>query len=350
MAIKAVIMAEKGRAEIREVEKPKLRDGYVLVKVKAVALNPLDWKNLEVRFAPGVRMGADYAGVVEEVGPGVTKPFKKGDRIAGFVNCTNSLQPEDGSFCDYAVAKASVQIKIPDNITDEQAATLGVSVITIGQSLYKHMGLPLPTEPAKESQPILVHGASTASGLYGVQFLKASGLEVIATASPHNFEYLKSLGVSAVFDYHSPTAAADIKALTHNKLKLAWDCTGTGAELIAGALSDVEESKYYAIIPVDEAKVHSINPKVNGPHFTLGYDVVGEPYMWIDNKIAPGLPEDHDYIAKFVEIVPKLLADGTLKPIRTIVNQGGSGFEGLLKGLQELKAGKVSGGKLVYTL
>lgn len=213
------------------------------------------------------------------------------------------------------------------------------------------MGLPLPTEPAKEPQPILVHAASTASGLYGVQFLKASGLTVIATASPHNFEYLKSLGASAVFDYHSPTAAAaDIKALTHNKLKLAWDCVGSGAELVAGALSDVEESKFFAIMKVDEDAVHRINPKVDGPHFTLGYDVVGEEYMWIDNKIAPALPEEHDYIAKFVEIVPKLLEDGTVKPIRTFVNRGGSGFEGVLEGLQELKAGKVSGGKLVYTL
>ncbi|OTA87497.1 hypothetical protein M434DRAFT_399472 [Hypoxylon sp. CO27-5] len=349
MAIKAVVMAEKGKAEIREVEKPKLRDGYVLVKVKAVALNPLDWKNLEVRFAPGVRMGADYAGIIEEVGPGVTKPFKKGDRIAGFVNCSNSLQPEDGAFGEYLVAKASVQIKIPDNITDEQAATLGVSVITIGQSLYKHMGLPWPTEPAKEPQPILVHGASSASGLYGVQFLKASGFTVIATASPHNFEYLKSLGASAVFDYHSPTAAAEIKALTHNKLKLAWDCVGTGAELIASALSDVEESKFWTIMSPDEDTVRRINPKVDGPHFTLGYDVIGEPYQWID-KVAPALPEEHDYIAEFVEIVPKLLQDGTVKPIRTFVNRGGAGLEGVLKGLEELKAGKVSGGKLVYTL
>ncbi|KAI1414740.1 putative alcohol dehydrogenase [Hypoxylon sp. FL1857] len=349
MAIKAVIMAEKGRAEIREVEKPKLRDGYLLVKVKAVALNPLDHKALIVRFAAGARLGADYAGVVEEVGPGVTKPFKKGDRIAGFVNGANQLQPQDGAFGEYAVVKASIQIRIPDNITDEQAATLGVSVITIGQGLYKHMGVPWPTEPAKEPSQILVHGASTATGLYAVQFLKASGLSVIATASPHNFEYLKSLGADAVFDYRSPTAAAEIKALTHNKLKLAWDCVGTGAELVARALSDAEESRFGCIVPVDEATVHRINPKVDGPHLTLGYDVLGEEYMWI-NGPAPAKPEEHDFTAKFVDIVPQLLKDGTVKPIRTVVNQGGPGLEGLLKGLEELKAGRISAGKFVYTL
>ncbi|KAI0833905.1 putative alcohol dehydrogenase [Hypoxylon sp. FL0890] len=349
MAIKAIVAIEKSKAEVREVEKPKLREGYVLVKVKAIGLNPTDWKTLDSRAGPGVRLGADYAGIVEEVGPGVTVPFKKGDRIAGFTNGGNQLQPEGGAFAEYATVKANVQIKVPDNITDEQAATLGVSTITIAQGLYKHLGLPWPTEPAKEPFPVLIHGGSTATGLYGIQYAKASGLTVIATSSPHNFEYLKSLGADAVFDYHSPTVAADIKALTHNKLKHAWDCAGTGAELIARALSDVEESRFTCIIPVDAATVHKINPKVDGPHFTLGYDVLGEPYFW-NNGPAPAKMDEHEYAVKFLQIVPKLLEDGRVKPIRTVVNKNGAGLEGALKGLQELKANGISAGKFVYTL
>ncbi|KAI1143284.1 putative alcohol dehydrogenase [Hypoxylon sp. FL0543] len=349
MAFKAIVAVEKGKAEIREVEKPQLREGYVLVKVKALALNPTDYKALDKRVVPGTRLGADYAGVVEEVGPGVTKPFKKGDRIAGLVHGGNPLDPEGGAFAEYAIVKAAVQIKIPDNISDEQAATLGVSTITIAQGLYKHLGLPWPTEPAKEPFPVLIHGGSTATGLYGIQYAKASGLTVIATSSPRNFEYLKSLGADAVFDYHSPTAAAEIKALTQNKLKHAWDCAGTGAELVAGALSDAEESRFTCIVPVDAATVHRINPKVDGPHLTLGYDVFGEPYIWIDGH-RPAKLDEHEYTAKFLEIVPKLLEDGTVKPIRTVVNHGGAGLEGVLKGLEELKKNGISAGKFVYTL
>lgn len=85
MSGKAIVAIEKGKVEIRDVEKPKLKDGSILVKVTAVGLNPVDWKTIEYRAIPGVRIGVDYAGVVEELGPGVTK-FKKGDRIAGLIN------------------------------------------------------------------------------------------------------------------------------------------------------------------------------------------------------------------------------------------------------------------------
>ena len=65
---------------------PKLRDSYVLVKTAAVALNPTDWKHVDYLPTPGAQLGCDYAGTVVEVGKDVTKRFKKGDRIAGFVH------------------------------------------------------------------------------------------------------------------------------------------------------------------------------------------------------------------------------------------------------------------------
>lgn len=87
MANKAIVFVEKGKAEIQEVPKPKLRDDYVLVKVKAVGLNPTDWKHVDFAITKaGSRMGCDYAGVVEEVGGKVKKDFKKGDRISGVVH------------------------------------------------------------------------------------------------------------------------------------------------------------------------------------------------------------------------------------------------------------------------
>lgn len=172
----------------------------------------------------------------------------------------------------------------------------------------------------------------------------------MTTASPRNFDYLKSLGADAVFDYNSPTCAADIKAFTGNALKLAWDCSGDGAEICAGALSDTEPSRYATIVPVEAEAVAAVNPKVEGPIWHLAYDVFDSPYVWLDGSTVPAKPEEFEYAARFVSIVPELLANGTIKPIRTIVNQGGSGLEGVLKGLDELRAGKVSGAKLVYTL
>jgi NADPH:quinone reductase-like Zn-dependent oxidoreductase len=68
-----------------DVPLPKLTDdNWILIKTKAVALNPTDWKNISKATSPGSIAGCDYAGIVEEVGKSVTR-FKVGDRIAGFV-------------------------------------------------------------------------------------------------------------------------------------------------------------------------------------------------------------------------------------------------------------------------
>jgi NADPH:quinone reductase-like Zn-dependent oxidoreductase len=83
---KAIHVESKGKAVIRRDPLPRLRDGYLLVKTTAVSLNPADWKQLILGTEPGAKLGCDYVGVVEEVGSGVPKAFKKGDRVAGFAH------------------------------------------------------------------------------------------------------------------------------------------------------------------------------------------------------------------------------------------------------------------------
>jgi len=207
----------------------------------------------------------------------------------------------------------------------------------------------LPNCPTDKPLFLLIYAASTAAGIAGIQYAKASGLTVIATASPHNFEYLKLLGADAVFDYRSPTCAADIKAHTGNKLTFAWDCMGTGTGICAAALSDAEPGIYGAINPADEAVLKSTNPKVDGPRLTLAYDVLGEPYRFLGHDI-PAKPAEMDFAVRFADLSQELLAKGTIKPIRIAVNKTGPGLEGALSGLDELRAGRVSGMKLVYSL
>jgi NADPH:quinone reductase-like Zn-dependent oxidoreductase len=216
-----------------------------------------------------------------------------------------------------------------------------------GQGLYRTLGLPLPADASPSDQYILIHGGSTATGIWGIQFAKISGLKVIATSSPHNFDYLQSLGAEKVFDYKDPSAGSDIRSYTGNALKLAWDCTGTGEAIIASGLSS-DGGKYAAIMPPNKDKVLGLNPKVDGPHSTLMYSIFGERF--VKGSETPPKPEEFEFAKKFFEITRGLLQEGKVKAPRITVNKGGSGLEGVLKGLDELRAGKVSGQKLVYTL
>lgn len=211
------------------------------------------------------------------------------------------------------------------------------------------MGLPMPDCPAKEPFPVLIYAASTATGIFAVQFAKLSGLSVIATASPHNFDYLRSLGADMVFDYKSETCPEDIKEYTENKLRYTMDCTSTGTETCAFAMSDNQPGFYGVINPADEDLLEAVNPNVTGPLETLAYDAPGETYVWDGKDVTPDQSE-LEFATRFATLTEGLLADGKIKPIKLVVNKTGEGLKGALAGLDELRNGLLSAVKLVYTL
>lgn len=168
---RAIVIQQPGCAKLVSQPMPAVRDRFMLVKPVAVALNPTDWKYVDEGVVGSV-VGCDYAGVVEAVGRRVKKKFKKGDRVYGPTHGCSRYDPELGAFTDYTLVKADVQSIIPDNVSFEAAATLGVGLITIGQGLYQHMKLATPDAPAITKAPILIYGGSTATGSLGIQFAK----------------------------------------------------------------------------------------------------------------------------------------------------------------------------------
>ncbi|OOQ91706.1 Protein TOXD [Penicillium brasilianum] len=340
---KAVIVVEpKKDGLVTDRAIPTLRDDYILVKNVSVGLNPTDWKHVAYLAPPGVLIGCDYAGVVEAVGKDVKKPFKKGDRVCGFVHGGNAVQPEDGAFAEYIVAKGDLQTKIPDNLSFQEAATLGVGIVTVGQALYQSLKLALPSEPITDSTPILIYGGSTATGTLAIQFAKLSGYKVLTTCSPHNFDLVTGLGADAVFDYKDPQSAAEIRKLTDNNLKLVFDCISleASAKYCEAAIS-TEGGEYSALLNV-KVERENVNSR-----FTLGYTAVGEAFKFGDIPF-PAKPEDKAHAEKFVAIAESLLAQGKVKVHRPRV--GKDGLKGVLEGLQLLKEDKVSGEKLVYNV
>ncbi|KAB8205981.1 Alcohol dehydrogenase GroES-like domain protein [Aspergillus parasiticus SU-1] len=321
---------------------PALRDDYILVKTVAVALNPTDWKHIAFLAPPGALIGCDYAGIVEEVGKAVKKPFKKGDRVCGFVHGGNAVQHEDGAFAEYIVAKGDVQIRIPDNLSFQEAATLGVGISTVGQGLYQSLKLALPSEPIKEPEPILIYGGSTATGTLAIQFAKLSGYTVLTTCSPHNFDLVKRLGADAVFDYKDPNSAAEIRKYTNNNLKLVFDTISLKAssEYCEQAIST--EGGDYGVLLFTSIERENVTTR-----HTLAYTIIGEEFSFGDT-VFPARAEDKAFAEKFWAIAEKLLADGKVKVHQPKVNPGG--LQGVLEGLKLLKEDKVSGEKLVYNV
>ncbi|KAJ5684207.1 Protein TOXD [Penicillium maclennaniae] len=321
---------------------PTLRDDYVLVKTVSVGLNPTDWKHVEYLSPPGVLIGCDFAGTVEAVGKNVKKTWKKGDRICGFTHGGNAVQPEDGSFAEYIVAKGDLQMKIPDNLSFQEAATLGVGINTVGQALYQSLKLALPTEPIKDATPILIYGGSTATGSLAIQFAMLSGYKVLTTCSPHNFDFVRSLGADAVFDYKDPQSPEEIRKLTNNNLKLVFDCISLGpsAAFCDKAIS-TEGGEYTALLPINIERAN-VNDRS-----TLAYTVIGEAFKFGEHSM-PAKPEDFAHAEKFVPIAESLLSSGKVKVHPPKV--GKNGLKGVLEGLELLKADKVSGEKLVYNV
>jgi NADPH:quinone reductase-like Zn-dependent oxidoreductase len=196
--MKALVQDGYGSADVlqlREIDRPALAEGRVLVKVRAASVNALDWHTVHgglVLNVVGTLLrqkdvpvrGVDLAGVVEAVGPGVTK-FAPGDEVFGGA-------PE--TFAEYAQAREESLVLKPEGLPFEQAAAIGVAGRTALQGL-RDVG------QVKPGQRVLISGAGGGVGTFAVQIAKALGAHVTAVTSTRNLELVRGLGPDEVIDY-----------------------------------------------------------------------------------------------------------------------------------------------------
>ena len=216
----AWINARHARLETGAATYTPPADDQIVVRNRAVAINPVDWiiqvdGRLSYRWLnyPAV-LGSDVAGEVVEAGKDVTR-FRGGDRVLGHAVGTDkdSNAAAEGAFQLYPVVHERMACPIPDSLPFEEAAVLPLAVSTAACGLFQkdHLGLRHPSaDPEPTGQTVLVWGGSTSVGSNAIQLAVAAGYEVITTASPRNFDYVRSLGASMVFDYNSPAVVPDI--------------------------------------------------------------------------------------------------------------------------------------------
>jgi len=197
--MKAVIQTGYGSADVmklKELEKPVPGEGEVLVRVIAASLAAGEYfgmrgKPFPIRFYIGFPkpkkdfvVGLDFAGVVEAVGPNVSR-FRPGDGVYGECH---------GSCAGYAVAKEGSIAPKPANLSFEQAAAVPTSACTALQGI-RDQGKVQP------GQKVLINGASGGVGPFAVQIAKALGAEVTGVCSTGNVDMVRSIGADHVIDY-----------------------------------------------------------------------------------------------------------------------------------------------------
>ena len=190
--MKAVVAHEYGGPEVlkyEDVSRPQPKENEVLVRVVAAGVNPVDTYMRSGKFgsASGLPLilGRDIAGIVEEIGPGVTK-FKKSDAVYGNVR--------NGGYAEFAVAAEKDLALKPASLDFIQAAAAPVAARTAWNALIE-------TAHLSAGQTVLIQGGSGGVGTFAIQIAKLRGAKVYATASTANQDLLKELGADVAIDY-----------------------------------------------------------------------------------------------------------------------------------------------------
>ena len=179
---------------VEDVPTPDIGIDEVLVRVAAASLNPLDVKiqkgSLHAVFPISFpyTLGTDLAGTVEGVGAGVSD-WRVGDAVVARVDPSSG-----GALAEFAVVPAAYLVAVPEAIAMESAAGIPTTAATAWQALFDVADL-------QRGQSVLVHAGAGGVGSFAIQFARAAGARVIATASGDGIEIARELGADEVIDY-----------------------------------------------------------------------------------------------------------------------------------------------------
>ena len=220
--MRAVVLKGFGGLEMleeRDLPVPEPGPGEVLVRNLAVAVNPVDakiraagrWAGVEPPFV----LGYDAAGVVAKVGPGV-KDLKEGDEV---YYTPEIFGNPHGTYAEYTPVPAGIVAKKPKNLSFAEAAAIPLAGGTAWEAVVRRLAV-------RPGETVLVLGGAGGVGSFAVQFAKAAGAYVIATASADNLPVLKELGADLALDYRGPWAEEVLKATEGQGVDAAFETAG----------------------------------------------------------------------------------------------------------------------------
>ncbi|MDA3933738.1 MAG: NADP-dependent oxidoreductase [Gammaproteobacteria bacterium] len=244
--MKAYVLNETGGVENLipcVIEQPEPKADEVLVKVKAISINPVDVKTRAVRAVlnmimstePPVILGWDIAGKVTAVGNNVTQ-FVPGNSVFGMVNF-----PGHGkAYAEYVVAPESQLAKIPPHSSFEHAAATTLAALTALQVLQPRV---------KQGDRVLIHAGSGGVGHFAIQIAKQLGAYVIATSSAQNRDFIMTLGADEHIDYRAQRFEAVVSDID-------FVLDGMGGDVLENSLQVVKDGGKIISLPSPEFPEH----------------------------------------------------------------------------------------------
>jgi NADPH:quinone reductase-like Zn-dependent oxidoreductase len=219
--------------ELVDVPRPEPAPTEVLVRVAAAGVNPVDWKTRTrggFLGSPPFTVGWDVAGVVEEVGRGVTR-FEPGDRVFGMPR----FPREAGAYAEYVTSPSRQLARTPEELDDVHAAALPLAGLTAWQALVETAGV-------EEGNRVLILAAAGGVGHLAVQIAKARGAYVVCTARAAKHAFLAELGADEAVDYTSERVEDRVR-----DVDVVLDLVGD--ESTAGALETIRDGGIFISVP-----------------------------------------------------------------------------------------------------
>lgn len=202
---------------LRSVPKPQLKDGEVLIKVHATALNRADLLQRRGLYPPPPGetdiMGLEVAGTVDSLSPGAKRGWKPDDRVMALL-C-------GGGYAEYVAVPEELLMSVPANLTLSQAAAIPEAWLTAFQLLVF-------IAQVKEGEVVLVHAGASGVGTAAVQLVRLLGAVPVVTAgSPEKLKMAANLGAAAGFNYKEESFAQGVHDFTGGKgADVILDCIG----------------------------------------------------------------------------------------------------------------------------
>lgn len=253
--MKATVIEDFGGTDVftsAELEKPNVKPGHVVVKVAATSVNTIDMMirqmGTDLPFAPALPgvLGMDFAGVIDQVGEGVTR-FKVGDEVYG---CAGGLGDLQGAMAEYMLADAQLIAHKPTSLSMREAAAIPLVGITAYEGLTRAQ--------ASEGQSVLVHGGAGGVGHLAIQIARSFGANVYATGGSEAQALIEKLGATYI-DYRNEEVSDYVQAHTQGKgFDVVYDTVG-GPNLqnsFAAAKLNGQVSTTVSLLETDLSPVH----------------------------------------------------------------------------------------------